>query len=451
MLLTILAFVAALSILIVVHEYGHYRVAVACGVKVLRFSLGFGKPLFSWKLGKDQTEFVIAPIPLGGYVRMLDEREGPVDPKEQHRAFNRQPLRSRFLIVLAGPMANLVLAVLLFACTAYAGLEEEKAVLAQPVANSMLQVAGVRSGDLVTGIVRGQGDVQKVLSMTDLSMELIGAAFSQADVELELKRQSGEAAVAVLPLSHLGSKNVDATLMSQIGFAGVLGAPMILEVYPDSAALRAGLQGGDIVRSINGDVIADRDVLMASIRSGSLDVPDRWVVERNGSLVSLQVLPDRYDDNGVTVGRIGVSLGVSKEMVTIRYGVWSSLNYGLRTTWKFSTLTLELMGKMLVGKASVQNLSGPLTIAQVAGKAAHRGWIDYIFFLGIISLSLGVLNLLPLPVLDGGHLVYYAYEAIRGKPVSEKWMVNFQKVGVLLLLLLMFIATFNDIVRLTGQ
>lgn len=448
MLLTILAFIVALSILIVVHEYGHYRVAVACGVKVLRFSLGFGKPLLTWRYGPDRTEFAIAPIPFGGYVRMLDEREAPVDEAEVHRAFNRQPLRSRALIVAAGPVMNLVLAVLFFAVIAFAGFDEPRAILAAPVENSMMQQAGIQSGDEVTGIIVGQGEVVPILSEADLLLKLTEAALSEENVQLALRSTSGGTRFVSLPLSQFGSKNVGPEFILQIGYGGIFVSPVIRQVLPDGAAQRAGMQVGDLVMSVDGRPVTDRNALLRLIRQSNAEKSSAWEIDRNGTIMQLNVQPDRVEEQGSWVGKIGAGIGSAPEMVTIRYGILGSLNYGLSKTWGYSWLTIKTIGKMLVGQATVKNLSGPITIADVAGDSLRSGWIPYLKFLALVSLSLGVLNLLPLPILDGGHLMYYLYEAVRGKPVSEAWMLNLQRAGICLLLLMMFVATFNDITRL---
>lgn len=448
MLITILAFILTLSILIIVHEYGHYRMAVMCGVKVLRFSLGFGKPLWCWKRGKDQTEFVIAPIPFGGYVRMLDEREAPVDEAEAHRAFNRQPLLSRALIVLAGPVSNLVLAVLLFALLAGIGIREPKAVLAEPVPGSMLAQAGLRAGDTVTGFRVKQGEMEPVRSVNDLVLKLMNTALSESDAALEVRRSNGSEAVLKLPLSQVGSKNVGPDLMELIGYGGIEGKPVIAQMLEGSAAQRSGLRNGDVVQSIDGIDVVSSEALVERIRAYDGSKPFNWLVLRNGESVSVTVKPDLVQEDGHMVGRIGAPLGVQPEMVTIHYGFMGSLGYGLSKTWNYSWITLKTMGKMLIGQADVKNLSGPITIADLAGKTVRIGWKQYLTLLALISLSLGVLNLLPLPVLDGGHLVFYVYEAVRGKPVPEVWMLNLQRVGVLLLLLLMLLATSNDVFRL---
>ncbi|CAK7062802.1 RIP metalloprotease RseP [Saezia sanguinis] len=448
MLLTILAFIVALSILIVVHEYGHYRVAVACGVKVLRFSLGFGKPLLTWRYGPDRTEFAIAPIPFGGYVRMLDEREAPVDEAEVHRAFNRQPLRSRALIVAAGPVMNLILAVLFFAAIAFVGFDEPRAILAAPAENSVMQQAGIQSGDEVTGMIVGQGELRPIVLASDLRLKLIEAALSEKDVQLQLRSQSAGTRLVSLPLSQVGSKNVGPEFFAQIGYSGVLAPPVITQVLADGAAQRAGMQVGDLVMSVDGRPVTDRNALLRLIRQSNAEKPSAWEIDRNGTIMQLNVQPDRVEEQGSWVGKIGAGIGSAAEMVTIRYGILDSLNYGLNQTWTHSWLTLKLIGKMLVGQANIKNLSGPITIADVAGDSLRSGWIPYLGYLALISLSLGVLNLLPLPILDGGHLMYYLYEAVRGKPVSEAWMLNLQRAGIFLLLLMMFVATFNDITRL---
>lgn len=450
-MLTVLAFVVALGLLIAVHEYGHYRVAVACGVKVLRFSVGFGKPLLRWQSKTSSTEFVLGAIPLGGYVRMLDEREAPVDPSERHMAFNRQPLRSRAAVVAAGPIANLLLAALLYAVVNWVGVEEPSAVLSAPPAQSVLAQAGLRGGERVEGIRVADGELEAVRSFEQLRWSLTQAALEHQDVVLQWRAAHNQGAQneTRLALSQLPSEALDAKLAERIGVLMPWTAPWVEQVMADGAAAAAGLRAGDTVLQAFGVPVIDGVQLRQLIRLYPGQASD-WVVRRDGHEVTLAVTPASVMEKAVATGKVGAYIGAQPEMVTVRLGALPGLWAGVSKTWEVSVLTLKMMGRMLIGEASLKNLSGPLTIADYAGKSASMGWMQYLTFLALISVSLGVLNLLPLPVLDGGHLMYYLWECITGRPISEQWMARLQRAGVSVLLVMMCIAFFNDISRLVG-
>ena len=453
-MLTVVAFFVALGFLIAIHEYGHYRVAVACGVKVLRFSVGFGKPLFTWKGKGSDTEFVIGLFPLGGYVRMLDEREAPVDPHERHLAFNTQPLRSRAAIVAAGPLANLLLAVLLYSIVNWGGVQEPKAVLSSPVAGSVADKAGLVGGELVRRAATGDDELVPIRSFEELRWVLTQGALDGERVRLELQNTpSSSPREVVMDLSVLDVRDADAQLFRKIGVIAPWTRPSIGEVMPGGAAERAGLRNGDVVRRVGNTNVVDgmqlRELIRSSVQEGKV-APQIWMVERGGQMLELEVVPDSVMDGSVSVGRINAYVGDSPEMVEVDYGLWEGLARGFERTWDVSTLTLRMMGRMLTGEASLKNLSGPLTIADYAGRSAELGLMQYLAYLALISVSLGVLNLLPLPVLDGGHLMYYLWEAVTGRPVSDAWMEGLQRIGIVLLLGLMSLAIFNDIARLLG-
>ena len=453
-MLTIASFVLALALLIAIHEYGHYRVAVACGVKVLRFSVGFGKVLYRWQRKGSPTEFVIGAFPLGGYVKMLDEREAPVHESERHLAFNTQPLRSRVAIVAAGPLANLLLAVLLYAIVNWSGVKHAAPILSSPVAGSIAERAGLVGAERIEAVGFDGDELQKIESFEDVRWILTRGALEGQDVRLRIST-SGRAGgnEVLLKLGGMKAADANAELFRTIGIVGPFSTPAIGEVLSGGAAEKAGLRDGDIVRRVGAQKIVDGQQLRQLIRSSVVKdqaVPSVWKVSRLGSEIDLTVSPEVQRENGIMIGKIGAYVGTMPEQVMVRYGAFDGLWRGVTRTWEVSALTLNMMGKMLVGDASLKNLSGPLTIADYAGKSASLGLNQYLLFLALISVSLGVLNLMPLPILDGGHLMYYLWEGVTGKPVSDVWMERLQRVGVSILLVMMSIALFNDIARLLG-
>jgi regulator of sigma E protease len=467
MLSTVLAFLVTIGVLVIIHEYGHYRAALACDVKVLRFSVGFGRVL--WRRMHGETEFVVSALPLGGYVKMLDEREGVVAPAELHRAFNRKTLWQRSFVVAAGPVANLLLAVLLYATVNWAGVQELRPWMAQPKAASLADQAGLKARDEILAVAQVGADAadevdggwQAVRSMSDLQWQFTQAALAGRDLRLQVSANaSGQALPSshasrtlTLPVSRIPATDVDASLLDRIGLTGPYVEPIIAQVLAGGPAERAGLRAGDRVLQINGQVPADatqlRQLIGASHDQGQAK-SIQLQVQRAGQALDVTVTPVMKDIDGKQLARVEAGIG-APAMVEVRYGPLEGLNLALERTWDISRMSLSMLGKMVTGQASLKNLSGPLTIADYAGRSADLGWVHYLGFLGLVSVSLGVLNLLPLPVLDGGHLMYYLFEGLTGRPISEVWLERLQRGGVAIMLTMMSLALYNDLARLLGS
>jgi regulator of sigma E protease len=446
LLVTLLAFLVALGTLIVIHELGHYSVARLCGVKVLRFSVGFGAPLWRRRIGPDQTEWVIAAFPLGGYVKMLDEREGEVAPQERPRAFNRQSVYRRFAIVAAGPIANFLLAIAVYWAVFLHGVPGVKPVLGTPLPATPAAQAGVASGETILRI----GD-QPVRTWEDVRWMLLEQAVDKGSVALEVQNEKGQIAFRKLDLSALGAADLDSDFLNKIGLTRFSPA-VIGQVQAGKAGERAGLRAGDEVLAVDAKPVTSWEELVAAVQP-SAGTRLVLTVRRGSATLEVPVVPDGVEEGGRTIGRIGVARDVSlleNQLVEVRYGPPAALGQAVVKTWEISVLSLQMLGKMITGQVSLKNLSGPITIADYAGQSAQMGWLYYLRFIALISISLGVLNLLPVPVLDGGHLMYYIVEIIKGRPVSERALEIGQRIGMVVLFSLMAFALYNDIHRLVG-
>ncbi len=445
---TALWFLVAISILVVVHEFGHYLAARLAGVKVLRFSLGFGKPLLSRRFGRDQTEWTVAALPFGGFVKMLDEREGPVPAAEAHRSFNRASVWRRIGIVAAGPAANFLLATVFYWALLMHGLPALKPLIGEPPAGSPAAQAGLVAGDEIRRV-----DGVETPSFQDLRLNLLRAGVADDQITLEL----ADGRTVMLDATKLETENLERDILRPLGIVRYDPEiePVIGEVLPGGAAARAGLQAGDRLIAANGQPVANWQNWVRMVRQHPAK-PLRIEYERQGRRSGMTLIPDAVDDAGERIGRIGAGPRVDESlreslMTEVRYGPVEALWQGAAKTADMSFFTLEMMGRMVLGQVSWRNLSGPLTIADYAGQSAALGWISFVGFLALVSVSLGVLNLLPIPLLDGGHLMYYVAETLTGRPVSERTMEIGSRIGMVLLLLLMAFALFNDLRRLIGE
>jgi regulator of sigma E protease len=447
-LTTMLAFLVAVGLLILVHELGHYAVARACGVKVLRFSVGFGRPLWRRVAGPDQTEWVIAAIPYGGYVKMLDERAGddaPVAPADLPRAFNRQSVGRRSAIVAAGPAANLAFAVLMYWLIHLLGTVEPLPYLAAPPAQSPAALAGVREGDLLRAV-----EGQAVQGWGEARWALMRGAMDARPQLLELEDLDGRRRSVHLQVPP-GTGEIDEAWFEQAGLARGAGPALVRGVLPGGAAQAAGVQAGDRILAIDGQPVQAAVQVMRAVRAA----PGRsmhWSLERAGQTLEISLtpatVPDPVQAGAAPVGRVGADF---LAVVTVREAPLPALTHAIVRTWETVAFSLRMAGRMLTGQASWHNLSGPVSIADVAGQSARVGLVPYLGFLALVSISLGVLNLLPIPILDGGHLLYHAVEVVTGSPPSGRVVDVAQRIGLGLLLLLTALALYNDVSRLLSS
>ncbi|MFQ2761630.1 sigma E protease regulator RseP [Aeromonas caviae] len=441
------AFIVALGLLVAVHEFGHFWVARRCGVKVVRFSIGFGKAIWR-RLGEDGTEYVLALIPLGGYVKMLDGRVDELKPGEEAQAFNHKSVWARMAIVAAGPMANFVFALFAFWLMFMIGVPSVKPVVGEVRPASIVAEAGILPGMEIVGV--GGEETGDWESVTYALISHLG------DDSVQLKLKAANTSYAVDKTLHLAGWKFDPDKESPIGSLGIvpLGGkvlPVVEAVVPSSASEKAGLQIGDRIKGVDGEAITEWAQFVERVQQSPAQ-PLQVTVERGGSEMTLTLTPDGKKVKGQLVGFVGLSpqlVPLPDEYRTLlQYGPLQALWHGVQKTWSLITLTFDMIGKLIGGIVSLDNLSGPISIAKGAGSSADYGLVYFLGFLALISVNLGIINLFPLPVLDGGHLVYFLIEAITGKPVSEKIQEVGFRIGAAILMLLMGIALFNDFARL---
>jgi regulator of sigma E protease len=442
----IASFAVVLGVLVVFHELGHYVVARLAGVRILRFSVGFGRVLWSRRFGVDRTEWALSAIPLGGYVKMLDEREAPVAAAEAPRAFNRQNVWKRIAIVAAGPAANLLLAVLVFAASYMVGVPGQKPLLAPPPAGTPAAAAGIVGGDTVVAVDEGA-----ISSLQDLRWRIARAQGSDS-VTLDVRGADGGQRTRALALRSLDAADWEGGFLAKLGLVADLGAPRVEEVIAGKPAAAAGMRGGDRVVAIDG-VEMHSPAQVAAVTRVHPGTPVRIGVMRDGEAVDLMVTPEASDVDGQRVGIAGLRVGVdpvnvAAVSIVVRYAPLDALGAAARRTGELAVFTLRMLGRIVVGDASVRNISGPITLADYAGQSARGGLQSFASFIALVSISLGVLNLLPVPLLDGGHLLYYFAEFIKGAPVSDRAFEVGQRVGMAILAVLMTLALFNDVSRL---
>jgi len=446
---TLLAFVLAIVLLVVFHEYGHYLVARACGVKVLRFSVGFGKVVYSRRFGRDGTEWALSAVPLGGYVKMLDEREGEVAPHELERAFNRKPVLQRMAIVAAGPLANLLLAVALYWVLFIHGVPGLKPVIGAPLRDTPAAAAGLQAQSAIVSI-----NGETVPSWQEVRWRLLDLILQQRTAMLAMRDAAGDVTLHELALSGLSAADVDGDFMRKLGLQPYQPPvyPVIGQLAVDGAAAQAGMREGDRVLTVDGEAIALWEDWVRVIRAH----PEQTLqveIERDGVVQRIALRPAAVEEGGERIGRIGAGAKIDRAafeamLTEVRYAPHQAFAEALRKTWETALISLKMMGKIVLGEVSLKNLSGPITIADYAGQSAQMGLGAYLAFLALISVSLGILNLLPIPLLDGGHLLYYSVEFIKGSPVSDTLWEAGQKVGIALLVTMMAFALYNDVSRL---
>ncbi len=464
-MMTFFAFIVTIGLLVTIHEYGHFQVARWCDVKVLRFSIGFGKPLWKKTFGKDKTEFVLAAIPLGGFVKMLDERELKAEREsalengqyieqavysetELKRAFNRQKVWKRIAIVLAGPVANLLLAILLYWLLFMQGVTGMRPIVGEVAVDSLAASAGFKSGETIQKVAG-----MPVKTWTDARWILLEQSLESKNVEVETLNEHQDLSTRVLSFEGIES-DPEIDILKKVGLDMLKPAllPILGEILPDSAAQKASFQTGDKILSIDNVSMPDWESVVNTVKANP-EQPLQFKIERAQKILTLVATPEQITENSKEIGRLGASVKIEqavldKLLIEIKYLPLESFQKAISKTWDTAIFSLKMLGRMLTGQVSIKGISGPVTIATFAGESANLGLVTFLSFLALVSISIGVLNLLPIPVLDGGHLMYYIVEIFKGSPVSDQTMLAGQKIGFVLLGLLMTIAIFNDFNRL---
>ena len=448
LLRTLGAFIVVIGVLVVIHELGHYLVARWCGVKVLRFSVGLGKVVWSRRFGPDQTEWAVSLVPLGGYVKMLDAREsdaGEISEADAAREFTRQSVWKRIAIVAAGPLANFLLAIALFAALYSYGIPEPVSQV-RVAEGSLAEIAGMKSGDTVTAV-----DGEPVSAWSEMRWKLLQSAIAGQSVRVDLARVDARgdriSSEITLALGSVASDDLDGRLLERLGLDLARPPAILGQIIPDGPAERAGLQPGDQILRINGEPVPDGVSFVERLQAAPGKLLQLEGL-RAGQPFSLAVTPQPERVGERTVGRIRAQVDMSAATTIVQASLPEALARATRKTWDTSVMTVTMLGKMVIGEASLKNITGPITIADYAGQTARIGLISFLSFMAFISISLGVMNLLPIPVLDGGHLLYYSLELFSGRPVSERVGALAQRAGIGLLVVLMAVAMFNDIARL---
>jgi len=446
-LTNLVAFVVAISVLVAVHEYGHYIVGRWVGMKVLRFSIGFGKPLVTWVRGAERTEYCISAIPLGGYVRFLDGREGPVEPEDEGRAFNHRPIPARIAVLLAGPMFNFLFAIFAYWILFLNGIPTLQPAVGEVAPDSYAAQAGLEFGDKIVAV----GDVETADWESTL-VNILDQMVADGRVPLLLETEEGRQRRATISVGDDAARLTEPNMLFEgLGFEPWQPPAVIGELIEDGAAAGAGLAVGDRITSVDGERIKTYGDLVAvvSIRAG-----DAAVVEyiRDGRSQAVDVVIGYQEVDGETRGLLGVraSSDIGAYYYLRKFGPIESISQATQRTWTSTLFTLRMLGRMVTGDVSIKNISGPINIAQFAGDSAQRGMNEFLAFLALVSISLGVLNLLPVPVLDGGQIVYQSIELAKGSPMSERSQIIGQQFGILALILLMSFAFYNDIARILG-
>lgn len=443
---TLLSFLITLGILITVHEFGHFWVARSLGVKVLRFSVGFGKPLIKWLSKKDNTEFVIAVLPLGGYVKMLDEREGPVPRHEVHRAFNQQSLKTRFAIVFAGPLFNLLFAVIAYWLMYVMGVPGLKPVVGPVAPQSLAAQSGLRNQDTIVAI-----DGEETPTWEVAYFLLLRKMINRENSTFTLQAENENPRQINIDFKDTNLGQNPGQEMESIGIQPWrVAVPAILgEIVNNGVAQKANLQSGDKILTVNGKKILQWEDWVDIIRKSPEQLLKLEVEKSDGSVRLVELIPTRVETKQGIIGKIGVGPQLPKipdDMQRIhQLNVIPALGKAIVQCWRMTLLNFQMLGKLVVGQISLDNLSGPIRIAQAAGQTASRGLTTFLSFLALVSIGLAVINLLPIPILDGGHLAFYVIEAIKGSPLSDAIQMQAQRVGVVILLMLMSLAFYNDL------